>query len=75
MKVSKLLGLIALVACTAHPVSQNIVDAIRQKTLLWTPVEVGDNQFSNHTAEEISGLLGWRITQTQSRENNTENTT
>lgn len=42
----------------AHPVSQEMVDSIRQSNALWQPQEVADNQFASYTEAQIKGLLG-----------------
>eukprot|EP00347_Sterkiella_histriomuscorum_P003859 403362666 len=42
----------------AHPVSQEMVNAIRSSNALWTPTEVSENKFANYTEAQIKGLLG-----------------
>eukprot|EP00347_Sterkiella_histriomuscorum_P011695 403371460 len=42
----------------AHPVSQEMVNAIRSSNALWTPTEVSQNKFANYTEAQLKGLLG-----------------
>jgi hypothetical protein len=42
-----------------HPVRQEIIDQVKERTKKWTPREIKDNHFKDKTAREIrDGTLG-----------------
>ncbi len=51
----------ALAAAQSHPVNENIVNDIKQKTSLWQPMNPSENPLANKSMNEIFGLLGTHI--------------
>ena len=51
-------GTVATAAMALHPVSEEIVSAIRERTQMWEAHDVEENPFKNMTVEELMGLMG-----------------
>jgi hypothetical protein len=45
-------------AIALHPVSTDIVYAIKSRTNAWQPLEIEENPFKDYSLEEIQGLCG-----------------
>lgn len=60
MKAVVLMLVVAL-ALASHPVNEEIVASIREKTDLWTPHDVEDNKFSHYSEEALIAMMGTRI--------------
>lgn len=54
----------AAVLATGHPISQEMVNEIRQSNALWTPMEVSENPLANYTEEQLRGMLGTVLSHT-----------
>jgi len=55
-------GTVAAVAtANNHPVTQDVVDAIRAKATTWEPMEVHENPLSKLSTEQVFGLLGAKV--------------
>ena len=51
-------GAIATAAQALHPISQEIVDAIRERTSTWTTHEPSENPLKDFSPEQLMGLCG-----------------
>lgn len=57
-----ILGTVATISLAAyHPVNEDIVKEIREKTDLWEPAEVDQNPLSQYAVEHLNGLLGTNL--------------
>ena len=59
LKLTTVASVVALTLADAnHPVNEDIVKEIKEKTDLWEPVEPSENPFKDMTNKEVYGLLG-----------------
>ncbi|CAI2374114.1 unnamed protein product [Moneuplotes crassus] len=61
MKLFLIALLILTLAMAYSPINKEIVEEIKRKTDLWTPVEPEDNVFRDRDEDEISSFLGTKI--------------
>jgi len=53
MKLLLLGAAVTFVAAHNHPINQEIIDEIREKTSAWIPHSIEENPFSSKSHEEI----------------------
>jgi hypothetical protein len=55
-------GTIAVLATAQnHPVNEDIIQEIKEKTSRWEPIQADSNPLANKSMDEIMGLLGTHI--------------
>lgn len=67
-----IVGTVALVASALHPVSEPMVNSIKEKTRLWEPIEHQENPFKDYTKEDLMGMLGTYIVPSNKEYNQSE---
>jgi hypothetical protein len=53
-----IVGTIAVIAQAIHPINDQVIRAIRERTSAWESHDVETNPLANKTEEELQGLLG-----------------
>lgn len=50
---------------SSHPISQEMVDMIREKATTWIPMEVSQNPLAKYTESQLNSLFGVKLYSSQ----------